>query len=166
MSAVSGQVVLTPDTCPFPAADIFSATVLNRNITIASALLAHSTGSHQQQPPGAPATQITAAGPRLGPPYAINCNFLTDRFRVESGVHVTLSNLILINCRTYSIFGFFRKLPGSTLILDHVVDQRASVCQPLQLQYSACLEGEHGKAIGAGSGIPVPLGQVGMNTQT
>lgn len=67
----------------------------------------------------------------------INCNFLTDRFQLQPGVQVTLSHLIMKNCRTYSVFGFLRKLPGSLLALDYVVDDRGPVCVTLQLMFLA-----------------------------
>jgi hypothetical protein len=55
---------------------------------------------------------------------------LTDRFELQSGYQLTLSNLVLRNCRTYSYFGFLRKAAGSVVVYNRIVENFGSVCLP------------------------------------
>lgn len=86
------QITLTLDTCPFPSSDAFVATIVSRNVTISSLPAASSSSSRQ-------------AGAAAAPPYWINCNYLTDRLELKSGYKITLSHLVLLNCRTWSLAG-------------------------------------------------------------
>jgi hypothetical protein len=129
------QITFTIDTCPFPAAEAFAATMISRNITITS--LPAGVGSSNSSEPSLPiaAAAGSAASPAgssssSGQIYQINCNFLTDRFELQSGYQLTLSNLVLLNCRTYSYFGFLRKAAGSVVVYDRIVENFGSVCLP------------------------------------
>eukprot|EP00878_Enallax_costatus_P003370 GHUV01003579.1.p1 GENE.GHUV01003579.1~~GHUV01003579.1.p1 ORF type:complete len:552 (+),score=117.34 GHUV01003579.1:418-2073(+) len=132
------QINFSLDTCPFPSAEGFTATLIRRNISISSLTAAEAAAAAAGTLPGSQQQSISApATADTGPPYQINCNYLTDRFEVQPGQQVTLSNLILRNCRTHSVFGFFRKTPGSSVVLDRVVDDRGAVCVPLEQYYQS-----------------------------
>jgi hypothetical protein len=113
--------------------------MISRNITITS--LPASVGSSNSSDaalPGAAAAAGSVTPPAgsssssssSGQIYQINCNFLTDRFELQSGYQLTLSNLVLLNCRTYSYFGFLRKAAGSVVVYDRIVENFGSVCLP------------------------------------
>jgi hypothetical protein len=132
------QITFTIDTCPFPAAEAFAATMISRNITIASLPAGIGSSSNSSSSgealPGAAAAAGSATPPvgnsSSGQTFQINCNFLTDRFELQSGFQLTLSNIVLLNCRTYSYFGFLRKAAGSVVVYDRIVENFGSVCLP------------------------------------
>ncbi|KAF6258032.1 hypothetical protein COO60DRAFT_1693831 [Scenedesmus sp. NREL 46B-D3] len=127
----SPQITLTIDTCPFRAAEAFAATIITRNITIESLPAGYGGGSSGNATvPGATAAAAPTAGSGGGQIYEFNCNLLTDRFQLQTGYQVTLSNLLLLNCRTYSYFGFLRKAAGSVVVYDHIIENLGSVCLP------------------------------------
>jgi hypothetical protein len=67
-------------------------------------------------------------------PYHIFCNYLTDRFEIKSGYQLTLSHLVLVHCRTWSLAGIFRKARDAVVRLDHCVEQFGEVCLPPEVQ--------------------------------
>lgn len=132
------QITLTQDTCPFPSHDYFSATFINRNILIASL--------PQQQLPAANASAW---------PFWLNCNYLSDRFTLNSNYTVTIRNLVAVNCRTFSPVGPIRKTAGSCIRLENVVDVQGSVCLPPKVQYAGL------QAAPRPDGVPGPAAAVG-----
>jgi hypothetical protein len=67
-------------------------------------------------------------------PYHIFCNYLTDRFEIKSDYQLTLSHLVLVHCRTWSLAGIFRKARDAVVRLDHCVEQFGEVCLPPEVQ--------------------------------
>lgn len=112
------QVSLTPDTCPFPSHDMFQATIITRNLLIAS----YPGQQQQQQQPGSNAAAAESTF------YWLNCHYLSDRFTITSGHTLTLRNLVMQNCKTYSPIGIFRKAEGSTIRTENVIAFQGSVC--------------------------------------
>eukprot|EP00775_Hariotina_reticulata_P003224 gene3224-3501_t len=117
---------MTGDSSPFPSSATFPATFVNRDIRI--------TGRLQS---GALPEQLTATSIASGGASSKllhwNCNHLTDRFTLQRNRTIKVANLVLLNCRSYSTLGVFRKQQGTTIVFDNVVDNQGSVCLPLEV---------------------------------
>jgi hypothetical protein len=108
---------MTGDTSPFPSSATFPATFINRDVRIAGRLQS-----------GALPEQLTAGSIASGSASSKllewNCNHMTDRFTLQHNRTLKVANLMLLNCRTYSTLGFFRKQQGTTISLENVVDNQ------------------------------------------
>ncbi|WIA19665.1 hypothetical protein OEZ85_005596 [Tetradesmus obliquus] len=146
-TTIRRNITLTIDTCPFPSSDDLSATIIRRNVTITSL---------PQGAPGA-ADSAAAADPSSSGssdtaawPYHIFCNYLTDRFEIAPGFQLSLSHLVLVHCRTWSLAGIFRKAKGAVVRLDHCVEDFGQVCLPPDVQKAGI------EAATRPAGVPAP----------
>jgi hypothetical protein len=118
----TAQITLSSETCPFPASPQFPATLLERDVTVASlspaaAAAAAAAGvALERELPAALASQAEARGP-----FFIDYSHLNGRFQLMPGHTLTWHSVVLTRCRTLSTAGFVTKHAGSRLILNNTV---------------------------------------------
>lgn len=94
------QITFSLQTCPFPASEAFPATIISRNLTVASlspAALAAAAAAGASLPPGGAAAQLASAA--RSSPFWIDCQHLDGRFQLQAGHTFEFRDVVLVGCR-------------------------------------------------------------------